>query len=247
MRCLPVLAALLFLSAAAPSPEAKPAPKAEESAKNRIAVLYFEYTGKNEDLFVLRKGLAQMLATDLANSGQIRVIERLRLQEILDELKLTQSRKFDPATTAKIGKLLGVQYLVLGDFYEAQGKFVVHASTTDVETAEHKGDVYVTGKTDEFLELEQKVAAGLIEKIAKLVPPPPAAPEKSGANAPATPGDRPKAAPQKLAMQTAVKYSKALDAIDRKDKETAKKELEAVVKEQPDFKLAANELSALML
>ncbi|HEY3446138.1 MAG TPA: CsgG/HfaB family protein [Myxococcales bacterium] len=248
-RPLLLASALLLLGAAAPSaaPAPTPAPTAEP-AKNRVAVLYFEYTGKNEDLFVLRKGLAQMLATDLANSGQISVVERMRLQEILDELKLTQSRKFDPSTTARLGKLLGVHYLVMGHFYETKGTFVVQAQTTDAETGEHKGDVYVAGKSDDFLELEQKIATRLIEKISKLVPPATSTPAQTGSSAtPPDPSASPKASPQKLAVQTVVKYSKALDALDRKDREAAKKELESVVKEQPDFKLAASELAALML
>jgi hypothetical protein len=47
-------------------------------------------------------------------------------------------------------------------------------------------------------------------------------------------------------MGTAVKYSKALDAIDKKDKEGAKKMIGEVLNEQPDFKLAEKDLLALV-
>ena len=43
-----------------------------------------------------------------------------------------------------------------------------------------------------------------------------------------------------------MKYSQALDAIDKKDKKTAKEKLDQVVKAQPDFLLATLELDRLM-
>jgi predicted Zn-dependent protease len=43
-----------------------------------------------------------------------------------------------------------------------------------------------------------------------------------------------------------VQYSQALDALDKKDKAGAKKQLQQLVKEQPDFVLASLDLEALM-
>jgi Tfp pilus assembly protein PilF len=47
-------------------------------------------------------------------------------------------------------------------------------------------------------------------------------------------------------VETVVEYSKALAALDRGDKTTAKKSLTKVVKDQPDFKLAALDLDKMM-
>ncbi len=49
----------------------------------------------------------------------------------------------------------------------------------------------------------------------------------------------------KLPLSTGVKYSRALDAKDKKDPATQKKLLAEVVKEQPDFKLAQLDLLSL--
>src|SRR5262249_33568253 len=70
-----------------------------------VAVLYFDYGGKNEELQALRKGLAQMMITDLAEVSEITVVERTRLNDVLDELKLDRSAKIDPATASRVGKL----------------------------------------------------------------------------------------------------------------------------------------------
>jgi hypothetical protein len=49
-----------------------------------------------------------------------------------------------------------------------------------------------------------------------------------------------------LPPKLALRYSKALDAKDRGDKATAKKELAEVVKEQPDFRLAKLDIDKLI-
>src|SRR4051812_39755191 len=88
-----------------------------------VAVLYFDYDGKDTELAVLRKGLAQMLISDLLGTPTIRVVERDRLQEVLDELKLQATNKIEPATAVKAGKLLGARYLVLGGYFDVKQSF----------------------------------------------------------------------------------------------------------------------------
>jgi TolB-like protein len=201
----------------------------------RVAVLYFDYD-KDDDYKVLKKGFAQMLITDLAGNDAITVVERARMQELMDELKLQQTDKIDQATAAKLGKILGAKWMLFGSYFLLGGKMAVDVRLVDVETfALAKGaKARMTG--DDFMEAEQKISkeinfwlSGQATKMA---------------NEPPRRVEAPKP-PAKLPMATAVKYSKALDAIDKKDKEGAKRQLAEVVKEQPDFALAALDLAAL--
>ncbi|MBI3182290.1 MAG: hypothetical protein HYZ28_09120 [Myxococcales bacterium] len=217
------LAAAAFLLGAAPAAAEAPT----------VAILYFDYDGKNEEMAMLKKGLAQMLITDLAGGSAFRIVERARLQEIIDELNLNQTRKVDPATANKIGKLLGAKYMVVGGYFDVMGTLRVNARVMRVETSEVLGGAGSHGKPEDFLELEQKISHEVKAILLKAV---------SGA---AT--DKPDSKnPKKLPAKTALRYAKALDAMDRKDKEGARKELEAVVKEQPDFVLASLDLAALV-
>ena len=52
--------------------------------------------------------------------------------------------------------------------------------------------------------------------------------------------------PAQLKLKTAVRYAKALDAMDHGHKDAAKAELAAVTQEQPDFQLASLDLDRLM-
>lgn len=250
MRRLPLfVAAVSLLGAAAPAPAPAPATApAAALTKSRVSVLYFDDQSLSPELAVLRKGLTAMLITDLAAPGTFDVVERARLQEVLEELDLGQTKRIDPATAAKVGKLLGVSHQVMGTYIEMPGgRIQLEARVVFIETSKTVRTARAVGKKEDFSDMEQKIANDFSAFLSSVVLPAGTAPAKTGAAVPAADPAKPKAAPPKLAVQTVVKYSKALDAIDRKDKETAKKELQEVVKEQPDFKLAANELAALML
>jgi len=198
-----------------------------------VAILYFDYDGKDADLALLRKGLAQMLISDLAGNTSVRIVERERLQEVLAELKLQSSAKIDPATAVKVGKLIGARYLVLGAYFDVMKTFRADARVVDVETGRILYSSGATGKPEDFLPLEQKLADDLGKYFSTSLP---AVRPASG---------RPKP-PASLKATTAILYGKALDAMDAGDKPKAKEALEKVVKEQPDFQLASLDLDKMM-
>jgi TolB-like protein len=205
-----------------------------------VAVLYFDYSGQNADLSVLRKGLAQMLISDLSAVDGIRLVERDRLEEILNELKLGQTAKIDPQSAAKVGKLLGARYMVLGGYFDLMQTLRADARVVEVESGKVVQSIGAAGKPDEFLTVEQKLCEGLTKILQTKATPLPQTPD-----APA-PTKKPPAPPKQLRTSTALRYSKALHAIDRGDKKAAREELAQVVKEQPDFKLASLDMDKLI-
>jgi len=212
-----------------------------------VAVLYFDYDGKDEELGVLRKGLAQMLISDLAGGNGYTVVERARLQDLIDEMQLGQSKKFDRKTAAKIGKLLGARYLVLGSYFSLFGTLKIDACVVNVETGANVRCVGAGGKPEDFIHMQQELSGGLAPILAAELP----ATEASAAAKPkVTPNSKPKgrrpAPPKKLGLATAVRYAKALDAADHGRSVEAKEQLQAVVKEAPDFTLAALDLANLV-
>lgn len=211
-----------------------------------VAILYFDYQGKNEEMGLLRKGLAQMLISDLSDSDAYRLVERDRLQDILDELKLNRSRKIDERSANRIGKLLGAQYMVLGGYFDVMGTLRVDARVVEVETGKVLKSAGAHAKPDEFLALEQKLAEELGAILntrleAKKAKERRRRPKKKTRSR----RKRPKP-PKKLGVKTALEYSEALDAKDRGDEETAKKKMKKVLKEQPDFALAQLDLDSMV-
>ncbi|HMG53143.1 MAG TPA: CsgG/HfaB family protein [Kofleriaceae bacterium] len=208
---------------------------ADPPAPPTVAIVYFDYTGKTAELEVLRKGLAQMLISDLSGSDAIRVVERDRLEDILGELKLQGSAKIDPQSAVKLGKLLGARYLVLGGYFDLQDVLRVDARIVEVETGRVVKSFGTNGKPGDFLPVEQKVAADLGGWFGGNLPRV-EAPHKK----------KPPRPPAALKTRTAVKYAEALAVLDAGDKAKAKATLSAVLVEQPDFTLASLDLDRLM-
>lgn len=226
---LRVLATLVLAICALAAP-------AHAAPKPTVAILYFDYTGKDDDLAMLRKGLAQMMISDLSSLDAIQLVERDRLEEVLAELKLAESRKIDAASAARAGKLLGARYLVLGGYFDLKGTLRVDARVVEVETGKVIQSVGATGAADDFLTLEQKLVSDVGAILGKQLSLPPA----KGAAAPRV---KP---PAKLARRIALMYSRALHEVDTGNKPRARAMLEKVVEAQPDFKLAMLDLDKLL-
>ena len=91
----------------------------------RIAVLDFDYGtvqsyssamfGSNVDV---GKGIADLLVTDLVKDGTFSIIERKALDKIMTEQNFYNSNRADPTSAAKLGKLLGVDAILIGSITE---------------------------------------------------------------------------------------------------------------------------------
>src|SRR4051794_2513807 len=89
--------------------------------KKRVAVMNFDYAtvqssvasifGTNQDI---GKGIADLMVDKLVNDGTYSVIERKALDKIIAEQNFSNSDRADPASAAKIGKVLGVDAIVIG-------------------------------------------------------------------------------------------------------------------------------------
>jgi curli biogenesis system outer membrane secretion channel CsgG len=101
-----VLLAALLLAATAPALAAD---------KPRIAVLEFKNKADNQWWWHGGAQAAQdVFVTELVKSGKFRVVEREQLAALMQEKNLTLSGDLDPATAVRVGKILGVNYLLTG-------------------------------------------------------------------------------------------------------------------------------------
>ena len=125
--------------------------------RKTIAVLYFDNGNSNEDLNSLRKGLADMLISDLSKLNMLRVVERDKLEEILKEFDLTNSKGFNSETQQEIGKLLGADLMLFGSYFELLGTFRIDARIIKTETGEVFKSEGVNGKTENFVNLEKEL------------------------------------------------------------------------------------------
>src|SRR5438445_766317 len=105
-----------------------------------IAVLPFTNGGSygqgKEDFDALERGIAGMMISELSQNPAARVVERQEVQHLIDEQNLGAQGRVDPQTAAKVGKLVGAHYVVLGTFIDFYGDFRVDVRLVNTETSE---------------------------------------------------------------------------------------------------------------
>jgi TolB-like protein len=129
---------LLWSIAAAVTVLATPA--GAQDTRPGIAVLPFDNGGSygqdKENFEALQLGIPAMLISELAQNPAARLVDRRDITQLLSEQNLATAGRVDAATAAKIGKLVGARYMILGSFVDFYGDFRVDARIVDVETSE---------------------------------------------------------------------------------------------------------------
>ena len=92
---------------------------AQASKRPTVAVLNFDYGTIQhwwEGNWDIGTGISDLIVDALVEDGSFRVIERKKLDAILAEQNFSNSDRADPAaaTVAKLGKALGVKYMIVG-------------------------------------------------------------------------------------------------------------------------------------
>lgn len=138
------------------------------NAQKTMAVLYFQNSSlfQKEEMEALSKGLADMFITELSKVEQLKVIERNRLQSLIEEMSLGQSGVVDTETAQQVGKLLGAHMLLLGSYVNNFGnKMRIDARLVEVETGKTIKAEEITGKTADLFEMVQKLATKFIKGL----------------------------------------------------------------------------------
>ncbi|MCK5147175.1 tetratricopeptide repeat protein [bacterium] len=84
--------------------------------ENTIGVLYFDSQSEDPQWAPLQKGLAEMLATDLAQSGELNIVERMRINYLMEELRLSVSGMMQDEEQLRVGKFVGAKTLIKGSY-----------------------------------------------------------------------------------------------------------------------------------
>jgi curli biogenesis system outer membrane secretion channel CsgG len=79
----------------------------------RVAIMDFDNRTQRGD-WRIGQGAADILTTELVKTTDFDVFERSKLSSVLKEQDMSNGTRFDTATAARIGKLIGVQYIVTG-------------------------------------------------------------------------------------------------------------------------------------
>ena len=201
----------------------------DDAAKTQtLAILYFENNSvaDREDLEGLSKGLSAMLITDLMGTPGIRIVERERIQFLLDELKLQKSDYFDQRLAVKVGELIGAHNLVMGSFSKLdKNKIRIDARLVKTETGEIIKSEKIEGKPNQLAKLQNELSA----KVASWM----------GVKMAAAPTDG------KQPIEAVLAYTRGLNLEDEMELSAAYEAYKEALAADPKFEVARDRLLAL--
>lgn len=154
------------LAIAAASPVRAQTPEPDNRAT--VAVLYFTNSAlvRHDDYEPLSKGIAEMLITELTGSPNLQVVERDRLQALLQEQDLAHSSRVDQETAVRLGKILGVHHLLMGGFIiDPRENMRLDLRAVNVETSRVEYVETVTGKSEDVLPLISQLGAKVSQRL----------------------------------------------------------------------------------
>ena len=172
----------------------------------------------------LSRGLAELITTDLATIRSLRLLERLHVGALLDELRLAQAGPADSATAARVGRMLRAERLVQGvaTIPSAQAPVRLQASVVAGDGSVRSGTPF-TGAFSQLLDLEKQVVLDLGAQLGIQL----------------TAAERQRIleqGPKNLAAFLA--YSEGLEALDRGDFGSAARHFGEAARADPSFQAA---------
>jgi curli biogenesis system outer membrane secretion channel CsgG len=173
--CLPILASFLTFSFGSCSTSlvnaaeikstriAQVSSSSKPAQKVRVAVLDFDFSSVSNQSFLSiveggSRGVSDQLVNRLVKDGQYSVIERSKLDAILREQNLGASGRVDASTAAQIGRILGVDAVIIGS-----------VTQFDVQRRESGGGFFGIGArvtdTDAYVKLNIRVVSTTTAEI----------------------------------------------------------------------------------
>ena len=131
-----------------------------------VSVAPFQGVFTDTSLAPLSYALADLLLTDLAQSRQLVVVERLRLDAVLRELQLASSGAVDRATAPRVGRIVGARRLVLGRVAQRpRGEISLDLGVADATTGALSPLLPSVARTEAVLDAEKALAFRVFDHL----------------------------------------------------------------------------------
>ena len=132
---------------------------------NTIAVPPLKFSGADTSLVPLERGVAELLITDLSRSGQLTLLERERMQLLLDEVARSQGDRVDDATKVRAGKMLQAGRLITGTITQVGPTIGINTGVVSVRTGQVTGAVSENDQLDALFDIEKKLVFQLFTSL----------------------------------------------------------------------------------
>jgi TolB-like protein len=131
-----------------------------------VAVPPFRFAGTDSSLLPLERGLADLLITDIARAPELTVVERDRMQALVDEIALSQGNRVDDAAAVRAGRMLRAGRVVQGGITQTGATALqLNAAVVDVGNAAAVGSASGDDQLEQLFELEKRIALQVLQAL----------------------------------------------------------------------------------
>jgi TolB-like protein len=130
-----------------------------------VAVMPLRFVGADSSLKPLERGLAELITIDLARSSQLTVVERARIQALVDEIALQQSGQTDASTNVRAGKIIQAGRIVSGQILQDQQRLRVDAAIVNTQTSAQQGGASHQNTIDQLFTIQKNIVLQLFDSL----------------------------------------------------------------------------------
>ncbi len=136
------------------------------AAVRTAAVFPLTYQGSDPKYAPLGYGMSEMLTVDLGYVEALKLVERLRVEALLQEIKLGVSGAVDPTTAPRMGKLLSAERIIGGSLAVNEALDVrVDIAAVRAGTAERSETATESDALDNLFQLEKDLVFRLVKEM----------------------------------------------------------------------------------
>lgn len=114
---------------------------------------------------ILEEVVPEMLGAEVASSGYVRLVERLRLADVLREQQLGTSEIADEKTRLRLGRLVGARWMIFGSQVQIGTAWQMDVRLVDVESSRVIATGSATGQRDDYVAAVQSIARQLVARL----------------------------------------------------------------------------------
>lgn len=132
-----------------------------------VGVLPFGITDSTADsLKPLGDGLAAAVSYDLAQVKQIKLVERLKLKYLLDELSLVEKGYTSAESSPRLGRIVGANDLVSGSLTpEADNALGVQSYIVNTRASKYSVALDQQNRLDKLIQLQKQLSFAIIDSL----------------------------------------------------------------------------------
>lgn len=137
----------------------------QQGSAKTVAVMPLRFIGADTTLQPLERGLAELITIDLSRSHELTVVERARLQALLNEISLQQSGQTDSTTNVRAGKIIQAGRIVNGQIVQDADRLRVDAAIVNTQTALVAGGATNENTLEQLFVIQKAIVQQLFDSL----------------------------------------------------------------------------------